>query len=138
MMKNQDLDKINKFVSNEIDNSALKWGAVSAFIASLCCIGPLVLVLLGIGGASTVLAIGYRKIYFLVFGLLVLVVGLTFLYRKSCSNRKPLRHRQQLLIFGGSVVIAVLLYYLLTFIVVPFLTPLVFDWRSGKIPSVLS
>lgn len=116
----------------KIEGSALKWGVVSAFIASLCCVGPLVLVLLGVGGASTVLAVGSRKLYFLLFGLAVLVVGLTFLYRKSCCLSKPLSRKQQLLIFGGSVLIAILLYYLLTFIVIPFLAPLVFEWRFGK------
>lgn len=123
-MKDQDPAKIS--------NSALKWGVVAAFIASLCCIGPLVLVLLGIGGASTVLAIGYRKLYFLFFGLLVLVAGLTFLYRKSCCQTQPSSYKQQLFIFSGSVFIAILLYYLLTFIIVPFLAPLVFEWRFGK------
>lgn len=123
-MKNQD--------SNKIEGSALKWGIVSALVASLCCIGPLVLILLGVGGASTVLAIGSRKLYFLLFGISVLAVGLTFLYRKSCCLSKPLSRKQQLLIFGGSVFIAVLLYYLLTFIVIPFLAPLVFEWRFGK------
>lgn len=123
-MKNQD--------SNKIEGSALKWGIVSALIASLCCIGPLVLILLGVGGASTVLAIGSRKLYFLLFGIFVLAVGLTFLYRKSCCLSKPLSRKQQLFIFSGSILIAVLLYYLLTFIVVPFLAPLVFEWRLGK------
>lgn len=123
-MKDQDSDKIS--------NSALKWGVVSAFIASLCCVGPLVLILLGMGGASTVLAIGYRKLYFLLFGLLILVAGLTFLYQKNCCRSQPLSRKQQLFIFGGSVLIAVLLYYLLTFIIVPFLAPLVFEWRFGK------
>lgn len=123
-MKDQDSDKV--------EGSALKWGIVSAFIASLCCIGPLVLVLLGVGGASTVLAIGSRKLYFLLFGLFVLVIGLTLLYRKSCCLSKPLSWKQQLFIFGGSVLIAILLYYLLTFIIVPFLAPLVFEWRFGR------
>lgn len=123
-MKNQD--------SNKIEGSALKWGVISALIASLCCVGPLVLVLLGVGGASTVLAIGSRKLYFLLFGLSVLVVGLAFLYRKSCCLAKPLSRGQQLFIFCGSVLIAVLLYCLLTFIIVPFLAPLVFEWRFGR------
>ena len=52
---------------------------LSALIASLCCIGPLVLVLFGIGGASTALAIGYRKPYFLLFGLAMLIIGFGFL-----------------------------------------------------------
>ncbi|QQG44423.1 MAG: cation transporter [Candidatus Roizmanbacteria bacterium] len=115
----------------QISNSALKWSALSALIASLCCIGPLVLVLFGIGGASTALAIGYRKPYFLLFGLAVLIIGLVFIYRKSCSTTK-LSRKQQVFIFGGSFLVAALLYYFLTYVGVPAVTPLVYQSSSAS------
>lgn len=116
---------------DDTTNSVLKWGVFSAFIASLCCIGPLALILLGIGGASTALSIGYRKPYFLVFGFLVLAYGFYRLYRKSCRI-KHLSHKQQVLIFGGSFVAAALLYYLLTFVLVPLVTPFIYQLRYGS------
>lgn len=111
-------------------DSALKWGLLSAFVASLCCIGPLALILLGVGGASSALAIGYRKPYFLVIGLSVLAIGLYRLYKKSCQ-KQHLTRKQQLVIFGGAFVTAVLLYYFLTFVVTPLIAPWVYQWRFG-------
>lgn len=112
-------------------NSALKWGALSALVASLCCVGPLVLIFLGVGGASTALSIGYGKPYFLVFGLMVLAAGFSFIYRKSCSS-KHLTRKQELFIFGGSFIATALLYYFLTFVVTPLVAPWVYQVRFGK------
>lgn len=111
-------------------DSALKWGVFSALLASLCCIGPLVLILLGVGGASTALSIGYRKPYFLVLGLIILGAAFYKLYRKSC-RQEHLSKRQQLLIFGGSFLAAALFYYWLTFIVTPLIAPWIYQWRYG-------
>ena len=111
-------------------NSALKQGLLSALIASLCCIGPLVLILLGVGGASTALSIGYRKPYFLAFGAIVLAIGFYRLYHRSC-RQENLTTKQQLSIFGGSFVAAALLYYLLTFVVAPWIAPWIYQWRFG-------
>ena len=112
-------------------NSALRWGAFSAFLASLCCIGPLALILLGVGGASTAISIGYRKPYFLAFGLIILGYGFYKLYRKSCKA-KHMTKTQQIYIFGGAFIAAVLLYYLLTFVIVPLIAPLVYRLRFGS------
>lgn len=114
----------------QTSNSAMKWGIVSALLASLCCVGPLVLILLGVGGASTALSIGYRKPYFLIFGFSVLSVAFYKLYRRSCRT-KHLSRKQQLIIFGGSFLAAAFLYYLLTFVITPLIAPLVYEWRFG-------
>lgn len=55
---------------------------VSAFLASLCCFGPLVFALLGIGGAGLLVKFEPYRPYFmaLTFGLLGL--GFYFTYRK--------------------------------------------------------
>lgn len=114
----------------ETTNSALRWGVLSAFLASLCCVGPLALILLGVGGASTALSIGYRRPYFLVIGAVVLAVGFYQLYKRSCQ-KQHLTRQQQLVIFGGSFIAAALLYYFLTFVVTPLVAPLVYQWRFG-------
>jgi mercuric ion transport protein len=112
-------------------DSALKWGALSALLASLCCLGPLVLILLGVGGASSALAIGYRKPYFLLLGIGVLGFGFYRLHRRDCRG-EHLSVRRQLVIFGGAFTAAVLLYYLLTFVITPLLAPWVYRWRFGS------
>ncbi len=111
-------------------NSAIKWGVLSALVASLCCVGPLVLILLGVGGASTALSIGYRKPYFLAIGLAVLGVAFYRIYRKTCCE-EHLTRKQQLLIFSGAFLVAALLYYLLTFIVTPLAAPFIYQLRFG-------
>ena len=121
---------MSKTEQDKTTNLALRWGVFSAILTSLCCIGPLVLVFLGIGSASTALSIGYQKPYFLVVGVIILSYGFFRLYRKSRTNQ-CLNRRQQFLIFGGSFIVAVLLYYLLTFVIVPLLAPLVYQFRYG-------
>lgn len=115
---------------NKTTNSALMWGLLSALVASLCCVGPLALILLGVGGASTALSIGYRKPYFLAFGVIILGFGFYKLYRKNCET-KHLNRKQQVAIFVGSFVVAVLLYYLLTFVIAPLVAPWVYQLRFG-------
>lgn len=122
---------MNEEKPDKTTNLTLRWGIFSAFIASLCCVGPLALILLGVGGASTALSIGYRKPYFLVLGAAILTYGFYRLYRKSCQT-KHLSRKQQALIFGGSFVAAVLLYYLLTFVLVPLVAPFVYQRRYGS------
>ncbi len=122
---------MKKKKQNKITNSAFGWGIVSALLASLCCLGPLALIFLGIGSASTALSIGYQKPYFLIFGLMVLAYGFFHLYRQSCQNTH-LSKKQQFTIFGGAFTIAVLLYYFLSFIIAPLLAPLVYQLRYGK------
>lgn len=112
-------------------NEAMTWGVLSAIVASLCCVGPLVLILLGVGGASTALSIGYRKPYFLAIGLVVLGVAFYKTYRKTGCEEHLTRGRRWL-IFGGSFLAAALLYYLLTFVVTPLIAPLIYQWRYGN------
>ena len=90
-----------------------------------------ILVLLGVGGASTALSIGYRKPYFLAIGIVVLGYGFYRLYRKSCQT-KHLDQKQKLFIFSGAFLVTVLLYYLLTFVVAPLVAPLVYQLRLGS------
>lgn len=121
---------MNENEQEKTTNSALKWGVLSALVASLCCVGPLVLILLGVGGASTAISIGYRQPYFLVFGVAILGFGFYKLYRKSCRS-KHLTSKQQIIVFGGSFLAAALLYYLLTFVITPLIAPWVYQLRFG-------
>lgn len=48
------------------DKIFLKIGVAAAFLALLCCLGPLVLIALGVGIASSVFSVGHNKPYFLI------------------------------------------------------------------------
>jgi mercuric ion transport protein len=55
---------------------------ISAFIASLCCVGPLVFALLGIGGAGLLVKFEPFRPYFMVVTFALLWTGFYFTYRK--------------------------------------------------------
>lgn len=107
-------------------------GIGSAFIASLCCIGPLILITLGLGTASTALSIGAQKPYFLVLGLAFFVISL-FLFIKykrkniceGCTTKEQERKRIINVILIA-LISFIILYVLFIYIIVPWLAPIVY------------
>lgn len=74
------------------DKKLLYAGGIAGIIASLCCFGPVVLVLLGLTGVSTALSIG--KFTWLFTTLALIFFGMaTFLYltQRKCCNAKGLK-----------------------------------------------
>lgn len=71
------------------DTVALITGGVAAFLASACCLGPLVLILLGFGGAwiSNLLLLEPYRPFFIAITLLALGLAGWRLYRpaKACT-----------------------------------------------------
>lgn len=79
-----------------VSSSSRKWsvagaaGAVmSAFLASLCCLGPLIFALLGIGGAGLLVKFEPYRPYFMVVTLALLGAGFYFTYRKPKAATGP-------------------------------------------------
>jgi mercuric ion transport protein len=117
------------------DKTFLKIGVVAAFLASLCCLGPLIFIALGIGTASGVLSIGYNKPYFLAGALVFFIVTSWFYFKKKqkavcdCGDGSGKLDNKKVAV---QVVIAlsvmITLYLLLTFVLVPFLAPLVYKY----------
>lgn len=117
------------------DKTFLKFGIIGAFLASLCCLGPLILIALGIGTASSVLSIGYNKPYFLAGALLFFVVAAWSYFRKKqkvvcdCGDGSGNLDNKKIAV---QVIIAlcamIALYLLLTFVLVPILAPLVYKY----------
>jgi mercuric ion transport protein len=76
-------------------------GAVAAaFLASLCCIGPLLFAALGITGAAALMKFEQYRTHFTVVALLALGAGFYFSYRKprvargdDCGCEVPQRRR---------------------------------------------
>lgn len=120
---------------NNDDKTFLKIGIIGAFLASLCCLGPLLFIALGVGTASSVLSIGYNKPYFLAGALAFFVVAAWFYFRKKqkavcdCGNGSEKLDNKKIAL---QVIIAlcamIALYLLLTFVLVPILAPLVYKY----------
>ena len=65
-------------------------GAIlAAFAASACCIGPLVLTILGIGGAASALALEPYRPYLLVITIVLLGTSFYMIYRRPARACAP-------------------------------------------------
>jgi mercuric ion transport protein len=94
----------------------IAWGLGAALIASLCCVGPVVAVVLGLGSASFLFGLTAYRPYFLGFSLLLIGVGIFLLLRRSqkCCSRE--QHRRNLWVYPSVALAAFLLSYgLLTY-----------------------
>ena len=112
-----------------------KIGILGAFLASLCCIGPLIFIALGLGTASSVLSIGYAKPYFLIGALLFFVAAAVFYFRKKnkaicdCGDGTSQGSRKSLFIqIALAFCVMIILYLVITFVVVPYLAPLIYKY----------
>jgi mercuric ion transport protein len=82
------------------DDRAKKWSTGGALLAALaassCCLGPLLLAALGVGGAGATAALGAYRPYLLVGTVVLLSAGFYFTYRKprvaagdTCGCERP-------------------------------------------------
>lgn len=118
------------------DKTFLKIGVLGAFLASLCCLGPLVLIALGVSTASSVLAIGYNKPYFLTGASIFFVVSVVWFYfRKKketvcdCKDGSgKLDNKKTAVQIAIALCVMITLYLSLTFILVSYLAPLVYKY----------
>jgi mercuric ion transport protein len=103
------------------DSSWLGIGAVLAAIgASVCCVGPLLLISLGIGGAwmSTLTSMETVRPFFLVLTLIFIGLGYRKLYlipdsceeSKACASSE-VKRKQRMIFWIGSALILMLLAF---------------------------
>jgi mercuric ion transport protein len=103
------------------DTSWLGIGAVLAAIgASVCCVGPLLLISLGIGGAwmSTLTSMETVRPFFLVLTLVFIGLGYRKLYLipdsceegEACASSED-KHKQRMIFWISSVLILMLLAF---------------------------
>lgn len=102
---------------------------VSAFIASACCVGPLVLALLGLGGGALLLEFEPYRPYFMVVTLGLLGLGFWLQYRKpkpvtnadgiSCDCPTPRANK------AGRVMLWVATVLVVAFLAFPYIAPLI-------------
>lgn len=108
---------------------------VAAFLASACCVGPLVLALLGLGGAGLLVAFEPYRPYLTALTFVLLGAGFYFSYRRprpaavpgaatgsdlaSCDCPAPRTHR------AGRAMLWVATALVLGFLAFPYVLPLI-------------
>ena len=99
-------------------DSMINSGTIGAgILASACCIGPLVLTFLGIGGAAFAIALEPYRPFFIGITVVFLAVGFFFAYRPQrdveCAPgevcQTPQSRRNQRLMLWIVVIIAIIL-----------------------------
>ena len=98
---------------------AAKYGVFGALAAVVCCVGPLVPILLGLGGATALFGLDKYQPVFIGLGLLILAGASWFAIRKQnkcCAVKSTARNvRTVALVFG----IGIGFYLVLQYAVVP-------------------
>jgi copper chaperone CopZ len=116
----------DKEIEVHVDEQSLKSGIFGGLIASMCCISPLLIVILGIGSVTFALTIATYKTWFIVAGALVTGTALWYqLRRRNSCNLQGIRKNKALII--TSAVTFAVVYSISIYGIVPFAAPLVFE-----------
>ena len=119
----------------ENSKSGIKKGAFTGFwgglVASLCCVGPFIIILLGLGSVSFALSISQYRPYFLALGLLFMVSAIGLHLRKksktcgvNCFSTEGLKREKYFIV---SVVLSMgVIYVLALYVLVPAVSPVVY------------
>ena len=105
-------------VKNKSKNFIIR-GITSSILASLCCVTPLVVVLIGIGSVSVALSFLRYRIYFLALGFVFLAAA-TYVFLKrdygKCNLNVVRKERYPIM---ASAVLMIAIYVVLTYFVIP-------------------
>jgi len=107
---------------------------LTAFLASACCVGPLIFALLGLGGAGLLVKFEPYRPYFMTLTVGLLGTGFYFTYRRpasasgatagvgaACDCPAPRTNRAGRVMLWGATVLVV------GFLVFPYLVPMLFS-----------
>ena len=102
------------------DNKLVTLGIIGGFIAALCCVGPILLVLFGLSGVSFALSIGRYSWFFFTLAVVFLVIGMGIYYKKKdCCDIKGIKKnwKQIVMVFAIMVVILIIIkFWLATYL----------------------
>lgn len=83
------MDQENTKNGTKVAAGVSAFGAVgAAFAAAACCVGPLIVAMLGVGGAGAMVALAPYRLYFLAGTAVLLGVGFFLVYRKRPAAAK--------------------------------------------------
>lgn len=69
----------------KLQNSSLAGSVLAAFLASACCIGPVVFGLLGLTGVGFIAKFEAYRPYLIIVTVVLLAIGFYFTYRKKAD-----------------------------------------------------
>lgn len=89
----------NNIKESENTDRGFLWSLGGGLLASLCCVGPLVAVLIAGGGAASAVGLVRYKLEFIAVGLLVTLIGIGLALRrnKACCSVKTYRRNRILI-----------------------------------------
>ncbi|MBS1266287.1 MAG: hypothetical protein MAG795_00254 [Candidatus Woesearchaeota archaeon] len=118
----------------KINIKAIGIGIKAGILSSLCCILPLILIILGLASIGTALKIVQFKPYFIGLSIVFLVSSLILFFKK---NKTCCRTDKQFFI-GTAIVTHILIFALLLYVFVPILAPSVYTRISTNTFAVNS
>lgn len=121
-------------LTSKVDKKAVGIGLKAGIIASLCCIIPLILIIFGLASASVALKFVQYKPYFIGLSILFLVGSLWYYFRKrACSVCAPNENKISKKWFVGTAVsFHLLTFAILLYLLMPTISPFLYDWSLGK------
>jgi len=112
-------------VTMKKDNKPLLFGTIGGFIAGLCCLGPVLLVALGLSGISFALSIGQYTPLFFSLGTAFLIIALSFHYKKKkCFNIAGLKQNWKQI--AGTFLVMALMLIVIKYWLAPYVAQLVY------------
>lgn len=116
-----------------MNRETIKSGILPGLVATLCCLGPLVLIMLGLISASTALSFTVYREWFLALSFVLLVSTVWFYLKKrrqiicaGCTTKSQERQRIAAFVFFSATT-TLLVYVLVFYVVLPWLAPVVFE-----------
>ena len=103
--------------TKKVDRGAVKIGLGAGTIALLCCVSPIVLVLLGLTTVSGAIALGYNlydnyKIYFISASMIFLIIALYIHFkRKKICTLQGVRNNKNIIIVALFIMILTYIFW---------------------------
>jgi mercuric ion transport protein len=97
-------------------------GIISALIASLCCVGPVIILLFGLSAVSFALSISKYNLYFLLAGISFATLAIAIYIRQrskacNCSYKESIKLEKKFLITTLAIMTSI--YFLVTYAISP-------------------
>lgn len=121
-MKNSTDSESTNTSSTGSELKVAKFGVIGALAAMICCLGPLIPILLGVGGATALFGLDRYKPWFIGLGLVILALASWYAVRKQnhcCAVRSVGRNVKTVTTIFG---VGIGAYLLLQFAIVPALS----------------
>ena len=106
---------MEKKTKSKIDKKPLFIGLIGGFIASLCCITPLVIVFFGLASVSTAMIFSKYGYIFFTLAIIFIIIALLLYYKKrnkTCSLEDKKKNKYYVI---ATIIIMVIIYIILKY-----------------------